>query len=169
MELSRDLGYYDPEITQIQRGSVATWWNTKVMGAYAAHEDLLREKGAKVIQEVEQAIELASVQKMQAEVDDKRTTSAERMIAAVHDVDNAITINGAVLVIKQTAEDGTKSLFQKTLSTREIQLCEKYPGILKNAATFLSDLAALEVTGATSGELLSGTVQGEPNEDPPKK
>ncbi|RJT76940.1 hypothetical protein D6T63_15895 [Arthrobacter cheniae] len=140
-DVIRELGYSDVTIESVERGSVWTWLKAQwVEGG----RDLAVEKLEKVATQAEHYAELATVQKLQAEVDQLRSESVERLINCLsqNEADGAMVL-GSLVVLKYTDQSGKARVIAKTLSPKEVVICEEHSGLAGSPATFLTDLATL--------------------------
>lgn len=139
--LLADMGCSRLDIVEVQRGSIwvrfVAWLNAEETEATVA------QKTVKVATELEHYIELATVEKLQAEVDDLRSISAARMIAALKEVRKGASLLGALLVLKYPDEDGEDIVMTTVLTPVEVAAYKAHPGLKKNPETVVENLAAI--------------------------
>lgn len=120
-----------PEI----RGSWFKKWFAKTMEALSQPEVIER------LEKIERAVELKTVDKPQADVDEKQAGAIAKLITSLNNVPNAAVQAGSVLVIKLTTNNGP-IIQARTLSQDEMLELENNQLLLQNPAEVLCKLNA---------------------------
>jgi hypothetical protein len=88
----------------------------------------------------ERAVELAQVDRRQADVDDKLASAAGRLLDSLKDVPEACVRVGSILIVKYQGPRGQHVLV-RTMSSIEVQAWERFPGIQADPRSALTMLA----------------------------
>lgn len=136
-----DMGYSQTEIKDIKQGSI---W-ARIDAVF--NSDETEEKAVKLAEEAATKLkhyaEVATLGKMQAEVDGTRTQSAAAMIEALASTPRAAVLMGEILIIKYPGEGDDSTIIVTVLTTEEVMAYQRHRGILLNPETLITDLAGL--------------------------
>jgi hypothetical protein len=99
------------------------------------------------LQKAERAIELAALNRVQAEVDQKQAAAAAQLIEALKPVPHGVCAIGSVLVVKITGADGNSKVMARTLTQKQMIVIERDDKILRDPFTLLDRLDAIEKDG----------------------
>jgi len=133
-ELVIALGYGEPLNVEIQRGSL--FRRSKAAARRVLSSDELTSR----LKKVERAIELASLDVRQAEVDSVEAQAVTRLIEALKEIPHACIRAGSVFVVKYEGSHGPVIL-ARNLSPLEVHTLESFPEIQTNPRTALEALA----------------------------
>lgn len=128
------LGYQDRTEIKYEHGSFIQQSRAKIKAFFYSPE--VSDRAIKF----ERALELATLDIKQAEVDKRAGEVAAGLIEALKDVPNACIRAGSTVLIKY-AVDGTPVIRSRQLSQLEIRAWEKYPEIQNEPSKFLETLA----------------------------
>lgn len=139
------LGFERPEWEQLQRGS---WWRRAkaALGRAVASEEL-----ATRLIKVERAIEVATLDRQQAEVDVRSAEAVAQLLAALQDVPQACLRVGSIMIVKYPGDSGPIVL-SRNLSQLEIAALERFPEIQKKPRQALDALAIAITTIQSDSE-----------------
>jgi hypothetical protein len=129
------MGFVVAEDLPARRGS---WFKQFVA---KSKETLAQPEVNERLQKIEHALELAKIQKTQADVDAKEAEAASALIAALCDTPNAACQIGSILLLKITDDHGTR-LVTRTLTPAEMIHLAKNQHLLNSPADLLAALAA---------------------------
>lgn len=144
-DLANVLGFGAAESYGEERGSFLARWRSKVQTGLSSSE--VRSRLVKV----ERAVELAHLDKAQAEVDAKEAEAFAHLLKALEDVPSACIRIGSLLVVKFRDARDQPFVFCRTLSQLELRVMEKYPEIQKTPSEVLTHLAMATEAESTSG------------------
>ena len=136
--ITKFYGYIEFEISDSfppEGGSFWKKWIVKSKDAITQPEVLER------LQKAERALELATLQKYQAEVDKQQADAAGTLLQSLKDVPNAVCQIGSILIIKVTDSPSGPRVFTRSLTTREMIYLERNQHLLREPQTILESLA----------------------------
>jgi hypothetical protein len=129
------LGYDGPHIIETQRGSFIRRSRAFLRGGLSSDEVRTR------LIKIERALELATLDVRQADVNVKTASAVAGLLAALNTVDRAVMKVESILLLKYVTPQGPIVL-TRTLSQIELRALEKYPEIQLNPEQALRALAA---------------------------
>ncbi|SFQ00905.1 hypothetical protein SAMN05421810_104178 [Amycolatopsis arida] len=133
-DLVEVLGYERPEREHVLRGS---WWRrtTTKLGEWLGSDEM---RARRIM--VERALQLATVEQAQAEVDVKSAEAVANLVASLQDVPQACLRVGSILLVKYQGDHG-EVVLSRTLSQVEIKALERFPEIQTKPRHVLDSLA----------------------------
>ncbi|MBP3036619.1 hypothetical protein J2M53_10195 [Arthrobacter sp. zg-ZUI100] len=142
MTVVKSLGYFDSEITHVERGSLITWFSSKWREGEEEYKQLAADKGRQVAHQVEEAVErVLSGEKSQSEGLLNTANAVVALVNVASGFDSASIVVDRIMIVTQTDENGKTSLTTKYLTPQEKNLCDQYPEILTTPGSTLSQLA----------------------------
>lgn len=139
--LMLELGYGTPVDTQIHRGSF--FRRSRAVRRLMSSTEFMGR-----LQKVERAIELAQLDKRQAEVDGVQSEAVARLLEVLQEVASACIRSGSVLIIKYDAGQGPV-VIARTLSPVEVHTLDRFPEIQTDPRKALEALATAVAHEAT--------------------
>jgi hypothetical protein len=137
--LASELGYEGPLDEVIVRGSI--WRRAKAALRRGVTSDEVKNRLTKV----ERALELKSIDALQAEVDGKAVAAVVELVGSLQDVPQACIRVGSILLLKFSDEKGPV-LMVRSLSQLEIRALERFPEIQTRPRIALEALATALAT-----------------------
>ncbi|KAA9156674.1 oxidoreductase [Amycolatopsis acidicola] len=138
-DLAALLGYERPEWEELERGS---WWRRAKAGVRKA---VTSEELTTRLVKVERALEVATLDRQQAEVDVRSAEAVGRLLASLQEVPQACVRAGSIMLVKYPGEHGPVVL-SRTLSQLEIAAFERFPEIQSKPRQALEALATAVVS-----------------------
>jgi hypothetical protein len=152
-DLASALGFDGPFEVSVRRGSVYRRSIARLRRGFVEADVAGR------LAKMERALEIAQLDRRQAEVDEKQAAAASQLLDSLKDVTEACIRVGSILVVKYLAPQGHQRVFVRTMSPLEVHTWERFPEIqthpqkaLEMLATAVASLEPAQVeSGSTSG------------------
>jgi hypothetical protein len=110
-----------------------SWWRKGIeLLTRARNSDEAKE----IFEKGKKAIELATIEKLQSEVNKNNAEAAAAYITAIKDIPEAATLLGSLLIVKVTV-DGTPRIYSTVLTTEQLLKVEKSPVLMSNPKDLL--------------------------------
>ena len=116
---------------------ISSWWQ-RLTGK--TRDKTTKNELKSRLAKVERALEIATLDKPQAEVDLKLAEAAAKLIKAVETQSAAAVQVGSLLIVKVPSPDGESQLAVKTLTQREMMMIERTPELMKTPDELLAAL-----------------------------
>ena len=135
------IGFLFSDEFPSKRGS---WWKSWFG---KSKEVMTSEEFTDRLKKGERAIELATLDKVQSEVNKNNSEAASNLIGALADVENAAIQIGSLLLVKVT-NSNTSSIHTRQLTNKEMILLEKNQSLLHQPTTIIEQLERLSCENA---------------------
>lgn len=123
---------------------------------FRTKEAVTHDEVTRRLEQVERALQIAALEKPQAEADGVRLSAAGGFLQSIGDND-AVARIGSILILRQRQTDGHHTTFVRSLTHAELIHLEKNPQLLKSPQSTLDALSKLTDTPEEpSTPLLSG-------------
>ena len=135
-ELGEELGFEESVTYPAERGS----WFGRFFGKTTS--DVAKAEAAEIFNKGKRALELASVDKLQAEANSKNSDAVAKLIAACENQSHVALQIGTLVYIKYSKPDGQVVSLVKTLTQKQLIALEKDSSLLSNPENLLLALNA---------------------------
>lgn len=140
-EFISSLGYLFSDDFPSERGS---WWKSWLAKSRRA---LTSEEVKEGLEKGQRALELATIEKAQSEVNKNHAEAASNLINSLSQVDNAAIQIGSLLLVKVT-NGGTTSVHTRQMTQKEMIALEKNQSLMRKPEQIIQELEKLSCDNA---------------------
>lgn len=141
----KGLGF---EIANEAPAEYGSWFKRLVA---KSKEALTQDEVLERLRKAERALELATLQIKQSEVDRNQAEAASKLLEAIADASEAVCQIGSILVVKHRGPDGKNRVFTRSLTAAEMIYLESHQELLKSPERILESISK----GMTDRRLVS--------------